>query len=370
LRIIQVIPTLGLGGAEKFVVSLANAMAKVKSNEVFLVTLFGPDDPSNNILKSSIDDGVQLIQFNKKVGLDLRVMRAVYNKMKTLNPDVINLHVSAIIYFLPFIFLNKNCKYFNTIHTYPQREHQSKLLKSIKKRLNDKNRLRLITLTKINAINAEKIYKTTNVKYIDNGVVKPSLGDTSALRKKIIDLKQNSDSLVITHVGRISEVKNQKMLIAAFKELYAENVNVCLLFIGYASPEDQALKEDLLSDLTPNIHFLGKQTNIFEYLSCSDGFTLTSHFEGFPISMIEALAVGAIPLCVPAGGIPDIIQSGYNGFVTKDSTMESYLAMMRAFAKLSTTERATLKQNCLNTFKEKYEISKIADRYLEYYHSA
>lgn len=45
-----------------------------------------------------------------------------------------------------------------------------------------------------------------------------------------------------------------------------------------------------------------------------DAMCLPSIWEGLPVTLLEALSVGCIPICSNVGGIPDVIESGMNGF--------------------------------------------------------
>lgn len=41
-----------------------------------------------------------------------------------------------------------------------------------------------------------------------------------------------------------------------------------------------------------------------------DAYALCSSYEGMPISLIEAIGVGCIPVCTPVGGIVDVVHNG------------------------------------------------------------
>ena len=43
-----------------------------------------------------------------------------------------------------------------------------------------------------------------------------------------------------------------------------------------------------------------------------------------PVTLLEALSVGCIPICSPVGGIVNVVKHGVNGLLSKDSTEEEY----------------------------------------------
>ena len=96
-------------------------------------------------------------------------------------------------------------------------------------------------------------------------------------------------------------VKNQKVLIKAFNRLSVKNKSVVLLIIG--DNYDSHLGSELQQISNESIIFLGQKHNIADYYLNSDAFCLTSTNEGMPITLIEALACGCVPICTPVGGI-------------------------------------------------------------------
>ena len=92
------------------------------------------------------------------------------------------------------------------------------------------------------------------------------------------------DKFVFIHIGRFEIQKNHKLLIEAFKSL---NTDAELWLIG-----DGYLRDELEKIASKNVKFLGRQKNIFEFLSQADCFVFGSNYEGFPNVLLEALACG------------------------------------------------------------------------------
>ncbi|RGJ63668.1 glycosyltransferase [Bacteroides stercoris] len=93
-------------------------------------------------------------------------------------------------------------------------------------------------------------------------------------------------------------------------------------------------KENFLQEQAcDKIYFLGLKKNVGDYLKNSDAFALSSLNEAMPITLIEALACGCIPLSTPVSGSVDIIQNGKNGFLSKDFSVDSYITMLKDFFK-------------------------------------
>lgn len=119
--------------------------------------------------------------------------------------------------------------------------------------------------------------------------------------------------LVIGTVGRLAEVKNQKMMIRGLAELKARGITAQLRLIG-----DGELRQDLEQlvstlDLTDRVTFVGFSDQIPQQLSQIDVFSLTSRHEGMPLSLIEAMASGRGIVVTAVGGMPEMVSEGTEG---------------------------------------------------------
>ena len=77
-----------------------------------------------------------------------------------------------------------------------------------------------------------------------------------------------------------------------------------------------------------------------------------------PITLIEALACGCIPLSTPVSGSVDIIQNGKNGFLSKDFSVDSYITMLKDFFKNHELEVY---------FENNLSMKKCAEKYYEFF---
>ena len=96
-------------------------------------------------------------------------------------------------------------------------------------------------------------------------------------------------------------------------------------------PEDKNIYDELIANKPGNVHFFGKVSNVSDYLLNADAFVLTSLFEGLPISLLEALSAGAVPVCTPVGGIINIVTKDI-GFLSEDVSTDAYLKALEVFS--------------------------------------
>ncbi|MCH4073126.1 glycosyltransferase family 1 protein [Pseudoramibacter sp.] len=111
-------------------------------------------------------------------------------------------------------------------------------------------------------------------------------------RKKLRTKYHLENQFVVGHVGRFDYQKNHLFLIQIFERLHNQNANTKLMLIGIGEyfEKMQALVHQL--NLEDSVLFLGKRSDVPELLQVMDVFYLPSHFEGLPVSLVEAQASG------------------------------------------------------------------------------
>ncbi len=214
---------------------------------------------------------------------------------------------------------------------------------------------------------ALKEYGSSATTLIHNGSapVKPT-EKFQSVAEKINSFRKSKETKVMVNVGRIYKVKNQKLILDAFKTLEAENENVVALIIGGYLPDEKQFYEALIKDKPANVHFLGKVDNVGDYLLNADAFLLPSLYEGLPISLLEALSAGAVPICTPVGGLLDTVKPNI-GFLAKDLSPESYLTALKAFIHSDSETIEKLKMNCRALYQNEFSIQSCAAKYNKLY---
>lgn len=118
------------------------------------------------------------------------------------------------------------------------------------------------------------------------------------------------DAFVLGTVGRMSYQKNQAFLIDTFAKVYERHNNVRLLIVGDGELRQELEQQIERLGLKDHVLLPGWQSRVEDYLQAMDLFLLPSRFEGFPISLIEAIAAG-LP-CLVSSQVTDEVDSLMN----------------------------------------------------------
>lgn len=357
MKILQLVPSLASGGAERFVVDLSNQLVN-DGHKVVLCTL---NDNSNiNFNKQFLDSKVEYNSFNIKGVSVIRIILQICKFIKDLNPDVVHCHLAVLQYIFPIcISVSNRIKIFHTIHNMPKyASGGGGWHKVFFKLLYRTNRVIPITIAEECHKSYMVYYKLNNDVLIENGVskVKPT-ENYIKVRNEIEKYKLVSNTPVFIHVARYNEQKNQRLLINAFNELNDRNIDFILLVIGrgFDSGEGGCLKR-IACD---KIFFLGEKNNVCDYLLCADYFCLTSIYEGLPISLIEALSVGVTPVCTAVGGIKNVIQDTVNGYLCNVIDQKSYVEVLKK-ALINKLDKNVL----IDCYNKKYSMDMCMKKYV------
>lgn len=124
-------------------------------------------------------------------------------------------------------------------------------------------------------------------RVLQNAIDIEKFSFSKSLREKMREELGIKDQILIGHVGRICEQKNQLFLVDVFEKLLKVENNCKLILIG--DGENSELSTHLNN---PHIIKLPVQKNINEYYNAFDLFVLPSLFEGLPVVGLEAQANG------------------------------------------------------------------------------
>ena len=125
-------------------------------------------------------------------------------------------------------------------------------------------------------------------------------------------------------------------------------------------------KEIAKSNLTDCVHLARSRSDVYQLLPGVDAFILSSKREGFPMSILEAMAAGLPVIATNVGGIPEIVRDGQNGILVPPQDQNSLVnAICRV---LDDSELANnLARRARMSVEQSYSIQAITEAYTKIY---
>jgi len=148
------------------------------------------------------------------------------------------------------------------------------------------------------------------VQVISNGVHVP---DISLMKQELYDFGKDGSILELVTVGRLVSLKGHQQLIYAMPQLVDQFSNISLTIVGGGELEHELRQLTITLGVEQYIHFTGTIDKVSDVLNKSDLYISTSHSEGMPVSILEAMS-----WCIPvvASDIPGnrtVVMSNENG---------------------------------------------------------
>jgi glycosyltransferase involved in cell wall biosynthesis len=366
-KIVQVIPALGLGGAQVFCVQLCNELAKKPGYEVTLISLYH-HLPGKHLPLSMLDDSIKFISLGKKRGIDLALSFKMHKTLLDLKAAVVHTHLHAGYYcFYAYTRLRYPFKKIHTLHNLAKQDAPTFVGRKMLKYFFRKNIIEPVAISEEVFNSAVEEYGDCIKILIHNGsnAVKPSsaFAETQHL---INSLKKNVKTKVLLNVARITKQKNQKLFLDVMHLLEHENV-IAIIAGGYVD-EDESIYNELVRNKPANVYFAGNVLNIGDYFLSADAFVLTSTSEGMPISLLEALSAGVVPVCTPVGGITNVVTKDI-GFLSENLSKEAYFKKLKLFLNTAEPDIERLKRNGKQLYIKEFSIQACASKYDGLYHA-
>lgn len=135
----------------------------------------------------------------------------------------------------------------------------------------------------------------------------------------------------IVSVGRLHAVKNHAFLILACRALKSAGVNVRCTIAG-DGPERPALEQLIATlELQEEVTLAGHvaRTGLPGFYAAADVVVLTSHSEGVPVTLMEAMSMQRVVVAPAITGIPELVLDGKTGFLFEPGSMEDLLVQLQ-----------------------------------------
>jgi glycosyltransferase involved in cell wall biosynthesis len=362
LRVLQVVPSLQPGGAERMMVHLLLALDRSR-HVTGAVSLYGGEQGELDSMLA--EAGVPVWHLGKQAGFDASMYVRLSRVLRQFQPHVVHAHLNTLPYIVPPAASRHSPLMVYTAHNFPALLvppslrwfyracfHHGVVAVSIAKEISRSLRVE---------------FGLEAVPLIPNGI------PVSRYRSPQVPRSEwrrtagfSSEDTLLVCVARLSAQKNHSLLLEAFAAGLAWMRGVHLLLAGDGDLRDTLVRQASALGLASRVHFLGNRRDIPELLAACDVFVLSSAAEGNPLCVMEAMAAGLPVISTAVGGVPELVEPGTHGLLTEPNNVRQLSAAMSLLVE-SPNLRLTLGQNAACRAMERFDASTMAQAYEELY---
>lgn len=329
IRVLQILSGLRLGGAEFMVVHLAQALDRERF-EVEVASIYAPFPTSPALEQQLAAAGIPLVYLGKKkAGVNVRLYPRLHRLLRDFRPDVVHTHQTTLQYVYPVAQAHRIPVQVNTVHNLAQKEGGrggGRLIRRIAFRFG----VTPVAIAERCQQSITEVYGIGEMPMIPNGIPVNNyqLGAETRSSWRQQTGFAESDVLFVCVAG-LHHQKNQALLLRAFAEIAPiyPQARLALIGDGAQRAELEALAAELR--LGEQVRFLGWRTDVAQALAAADGFVLVSHWEGNPLSVMEAMAAGRPVIATRVGGVPELIEDHVSGFLISPQDQAALVQKLR-----------------------------------------
>lgn len=324
--------TIGIGGAEVYLQVLALGLNK----EQFDIRVAIPKNKGTEVFVNELRSKGIRVDYIRRYNIHNNYLYFKKNK-----PDLIHFNVPFPSFYccttaiLAGLFYSKS-KLYVTEHLVPLEYRPNPFFRSIinliYRKLNssitvsNKNKEALIKNFDLPESKIKVIYNCVNI----DSIVKYNREIAKDLNEKF---SINDSAIVFGTVGRLHKQKGHQYLIDASKNVIEKVPNSVFLLVGTGSEKYQLIQKIEENNISDHFRIVGYQENLPEILALIDIFVLPSISEGFPFSILEAMAARKPVIATNVGGVPEIITNNVNGILVEPMDSDALAKAMILLAK-------------------------------------
>ncbi|WP_448379489.1 glycosyltransferase [Fervidobacterium sp.] len=364
MRVLHVINSLRVGGAEKLVEELVPEISRFEDIRADVLILSN----QNNVFETAlVEKGVNIKTSPAKDIYSLKNIHYLKKAILEREYDIVHAHLFPAFYWVSIaarMVKGKKPKLVLTEHSTSNSRRKKKYLRTLE---------RFIYLSYDKIISASLPIQESLIEWIrpkqeeidkfiviQNGIDVEKFITTKPFSKQDIVGGLTEESKLICMVARFTEAKDQATLIKAMKRL-PNNVHLLLVGDGPLKRINQQLAADL--QLEERVHFLGFRDDIPRILKTVDVVVLSSNWEGLPLSLLEGMAAGKPVVGSNVPGVRELIQG--TGLIFEKGNDKDLANKIEMLLENEELYRKT-QQACVKKAAE-YSIKETAKKYVEVY---
>ncbi len=365
MKILQLISSAGLYGAERVLLELASFLHAREDAEVTVGALeHDTDQAEPAVLRAARELGLDVMSFPCAGMLDARLPLVIRRHLSRVGVDILHCHNYKSDLYGAAAAAGTRTRLVATCHGW--------LTEGVKLRAFEAaDKLCLQTFDRVVAVSGpllEEVHAVgiSEAVRIDNGMFVELPGGDAARRDARQRFGLEDDTLVLVTVGRLDRWKAHHVLLNAMDRLRRHNVRAHLLLVGDGERREELERLVPELGLAGQVTFTGYLDDITPALAAADIFALSSIKEGLPMVLLEAMGAGLPIVATTVGAIPEALDRGRAGMLVSPGCPDGLCAGILSLAE-APDRREDMAHAARRRYMERYSRAAMGEQYLALY---
>ncbi|MBW8191622.1 glycosyltransferase family 4 protein [Neiella marina] len=320
LKVLHLTYDMRIGGTEMVIKNIIEGSAPDKV-EMSIFCIESPLGPWGKELQQS---GTAIFCHERQPGFDRSLIKAIRQHLKRQQIDIIQCHqytpwvygALAALGLKTKIIFTEHGRFFPDCSSWKRRLINPWLVRAT-------DAVTAISKATKQALVEFEFIPERKIEVIYNGIHRLRL-DASAVQATKESLGIPDDAKVVGTVARLDPIKNQVMMVKAFRKVLEKAPNTYLLIVGDGEMRETLgqLVEEL--SISRQVIFTGYISAPANYIATMDLFLLSSLSEGTSMTLLEAMSLGKPCVVTDAGGNAEIIEHQANGLVSANDDIDDF----------------------------------------------
>jgi glycosyltransferase involved in cell wall biosynthesis len=351
IKVLECIRQGQIGGGESHLLSLVENLDRSAFDPIVLSFTDGP--MVQRLKEMNVDTSV--IYTEKP--FDVRKWKEVRKFIKENQVDIVHAHGTRANSNILWAAKSLNIPVVYTVHGWSFHQDQNPVVRSIRvmgeKYLTSKSDIN-ISVSASNQQSGKKYIKSFDSVVINNGIDQRKFNPQKPFKNIRAELGIREDQQLVLFIARFTGHKQPLALIKAFAKAVISNPEMHLLMVGDGDQKSEAVDLITKFNLSDRVTLSSFRQDVPDILAAADIFVLPSLWEGLPIGLLEAMAMGKAVIASNVDGTNEIVRNNENGILIETENLVDNLTNALVTMSLDEKMRNSFRQKAIETVNERY----------------
>jgi glycosyltransferase involved in cell wall biosynthesis len=320
INILHITFDMRIGGTEMVIKNIIDGC----NSEEFIMTVLCIESPLGPFAKELKISGIEFFELNRQPGFDIYLIKKIRQIIKYNKIDIIHCHqytpwvygVIAAVFTKTKVIFTEHGRFYPDSSTWKR-----KLINPILNVLTDQ--VTAISKATKQALTEFENIPGKSIEVVYNGIA-PLQIDNIKVQEIRAELAIANNHTILGTIARFDPIKNHTMMLKSFSKVLKQQPNTTLIIVG--DGEERANIESCIASLNiaDKVILTGYKPEPENYLALMDVYLLSSLSEGTSMTLLEAMSLSKPCVVTDAGGNPEVIINGENGFVTPNNNADKF----------------------------------------------